>query len=432
MSWLELFIFVLGAAFLLILGGYWIAAALGVAGIIGMYVVGSTPAVMQVIGNIVWNTCNSFVLTSIPLFLFMGDIILVSGLSKNFYKGIVKFLHFIPGGLLHSNIVACAIFAAISGSSVATAAGIGSVAIPEMKRMNYNKSYIYGSLAAGGTLGILIPPSIPLIIYGSMTSVSVSKLFIAAMVPGIALAGLYIIYLLLNALVNPSKYAGVIHDASDQFSFGAAIKGIFPMVVLVVFIFGSIYSGIATPTEAAGVGSLFAIILGVIFGDLKIKKIWPAAENALKITSMIIYIMIGAQIISYFLTVTGTSRELVSWLVGLGLPSWVFLSCVYIIYIILGCFMDGNSMMYLTLPILYPVLLALGYNPIWFAIVLVVLIELGQITPPMGLNLFVIKGIDTESTLEEIINGCLPYMAIMMFFVLILSVYPTLATFVVE
>ena len=429
MTWAQLMIFLVIVAFALLMGGFWIAASLGLAGILGLFVSGSGH-IVSAIANIVWNTVNDFTLTAIPLFLFMGDIILVSGLSNNFYRGIAKFLKRIPGGLLHSNIVACAIFAAISGSSVATAAGIGSVAIPVMKERNYKREHIYGSLAAGGTLGILIPPSIPLVIYGSLTSTSVVKLFVAAMTPGLFLAGLYLLFLVVNSFIDKKGYAQVKKDDEfENISWKSALVGVFPMFLLVGLIFGSIYTGYATPTEAAGIGSFIAIVVGKIFGKLKFKQIWDAAKSSVKTTSMIVFIMLGAQIFTYVLTSTGASRAMVSWLTALGLSKWVFLIIVYIIYIFLGCFMDGNSMQFLTLPILFPVLMEYGFNPIWFGIVLVVLIELGQVTPPMGMNLFVINGIDKTSTLKEIIVGVIPYVFIMILMVAILTFFPNLVLF---
>lgn len=431
MSWVTILVFLLVVGLGLIMGGFYIAAALGLTGIIGLYVSGNA-FVVQVVGNMVWNTANNFTLTAIPLFLFMGEIILCSGLSERFYKGIVKFLRKVPGGLLHSNIVACAIFSAISGSSVATAAGIGSIAIPEMKRLNYKNEYIYGSVAAGGTLGVLIPPSIPLIIYGSLTSTSTTKLFIAAMLPGLVLAALYIIFILINSIINKKEFANVDNSHAVNVPWKDALLGVLPMVVLVVVILGSIYAGFATATEAAAIGTLIAIIIGAVFGDLTVNKIWAAARAALKTTSMILFIMIGAQFFAYVLTSTGTSRELISWLTGIGLNKWVLFVIVCAIYIVLGCFMDGNSMQYLTIPILFPVLMAYDFDPIWFGMVLVILIEMGQITPPMGMNLFVVRGIDSGSKLSEIIVGVIPYLFIMLLMIVLLCFVPEIATCMVQ
>lgn len=432
LDWSQLLIFMGFIALAFLLCGFWISGALGLAGIVGLYVSGSTN-VLHVLGNIAWNTVNDFTLTAIPLFLFMGEVILVSGLSGNFYKGVAKFLKRVPGGLLQSNIAACAIFSAISGSSVATAAGIGSVSIPIMKQTGYRNSHIYGSIAAGGTLGILIPPSIALVIYGSLTSASVVKLFIASMVPGLLLAGMYMFFLAILSIVKKEEFSQVQQDTSfGNISMKEAILGLMPMITLVGSIMGSIYTGYATPTEAAGLGSAVAIVFGFVMGDLSFKKCWPAMRNAVKTTSMILFIMLGAQIFSYVLTNSGASRSLVSWLIGIGLSKWVFLIIVYIIYIILGCFMDGNSMQYLTLPLLFPVLMAYQFDPIWFGVVLVVLIELGQITPPMGLNIFVVHGIDRDSNLGDIIQGVIPYILIMVIMVAILTFFPNIVLFAVQ
>ena len=388
MTWVQLLIFLFVVGLGLIMGGFWIAAALGLTGIFGLYISGNS-FVVQVVGNMVWNTANNFTLTAIPLFLFMGEIILHSGLSERFYKGIVKFLRKVPGGLLHSNIIACAIFSAI-------------------------------------------PPSIPLIIYGSLTTTSTTKLFMAAIVPGLVLMSLYIAFLIVNSIIHRSEFANVDNSNAVNVSWKEALLGVLPMVVLVLVILGSIYTGIATATEAAALGTAFSIAIGFIFGDLKIKRIWESAVTALKTTSMILFIMIGAQFFAYVLTSTGTSRELISWLVGIGLNKWVLFGIICVIYIILGCFMDGNSMQYLTIPILFPVLMEYGFDPIWFGIVLVILIEMGQITPPMGMNLFVIRGIDKTSDLTEIIRGVIPYLFIMLLMIVILAFFPDLAHLLVH
>lgn len=431
MTWALVFILLMLFVLVFIMAGLWVACALSMAGLLGLIITGNI-GFLKVIGNITWNTANDFTLTAIPLFFLMGEVILLSNVSSNFYKSIAKFLKKVPGGLLHSNILACGIFSAISGSSVATAAAIGSVAIPDQKKMNYKKKYIYGTIAAGGTLGILIPPSIALIIYGSLTNTSVAKLFTASMVPGIVLMIIYMIYTLINSIIFKEDFKNISIDMFDDISFAMAMKGILPLFLLIIIVLGGIYSGILTPTEAAGIGVTASIVIAKYFGEFNLKKLKKALLSSVQNTCMIIFIMIGAQILSYALSVSGTTRAMVSWMTNLGLTKMGLLVIVYFIYIILGCFVESNSMQYLTIPVLFPVLREYGIDPIWFGVTLVVLIELGQITPPMGINLFVIKGIDKESNLGEIIQGTIPYMFLMLLMVIILTVFPQLATFLIK
>lgn len=430
MAWGLIIVLCFGLFAVFALPGMWISGSLGIAGILGMQL--TDLSANQAIANCVWKLCLDFALTAVPLFLLMGEVIIEGDVSKRFYKGLAKYLRHIPGGLLHSNVVACAIFAAISGSSPATAAAIGSVAVPEMNKVGYKGKYTYGSIAAGGTLGILIPPSIALIIYGSLCSESVTKLFTASMIPGLILAAIYLIYLWITAMINKKDFADVNWDMYEDVSHGEAAKGVLPLVLMVAIVLGSIYTGVATPTEAAGLGAFVAIIIGFAFGSLTIKKIWISLGKAAKTTAMIMFIIMGASLFSYVMSSTNATAMMVEWLVDMNLSRGMLLAIVYIMYIILGCFIDGTSMMYLTLPVLYPIMMAYGFNSIWFAVVLVVLIEMGMITPPMGLNLFVVKGIDPKARLSEVIKGSVPYMLLMLLMVLILTFFPEIATFIVE
>lgn len=426
MTWNVLFAIMIACTFVLLLSGYWIGAGLTSVGIIGLIVSGYAKNFI-VLGNLAWNTSNSYTLTSIPLFVLMGEIILHSGMSRNFYLGVTKVAKRLPGGMLIANIISCAIFSAISGSSVATAAAIGSAAIPEQKRLHYRDRYICGSLAVGGTLGILIPPSIALIIYGNLTATSIVTLFKVAMVPGLILAALYILLNIGIAVIKKEDFANVDMSLLADMAWKDAILGILPMVLLIGGVLGGIYSGVTTPTEAASVGVILALILAKVFGEVKWNSMKKAMLSATKTTAMLVYIMLGAQAISYVWTATGTTAELVSWMVGLGFSKWGFFIVVCIIYLILGCFVESNSMQYLTLPVLFPVIVEYGFDPIWFGVVLVILLELGQITPPMGINLFVIQGIDKQTPLIEIIKGVLPYIAVMAIMIAILCVFPGLA-----
>jgi len=280
-------------------------------------------------------------------------------------------------------------------------------------------------------LGILIPPSIALIIYGALTTTSVAKLFTAAMVPGLILASIYMVYIFFNSIINKKDFENVDYGQSNEISYALALKGILPLLLLIVIVLGGIYTAVMTPTEAAAAGVTASIIIAKVFGEFNFKKYKEALLKSIRNTSMLIFIMVGAQALSYTLSVSGATRGMVSWVTGLELATLTLLIMIYCLYIVLGCFVESNSMQYLTIPVLFPILKAYGVDPIWFGVVLVVLIELGQITPPVGINLFVISGIDPESRLTEIIRGVIPYVFLMLVIVAILTAFPRLATFLV-
>lgn len=430
MEWYAIIGICVGIFALLAIPGAWIAISLGVAGIVSILIL--NPTGTQVIANCVWKLCTDFTLTAIPLFLVMGEIIIESGVSKRFYKGLAKYLKHVPGGLLHSNVVACGIFAAISGSSPATAAAIGGVAIPEMDALGYKPQYTYGSIAAGGTLGILIPPSIALIVYGSLCSESVTKLFTAAFVPGFVLLTIYIVYLLLVALIRKDDFKDVDWSVYEDISHKEAAIGIVPLAIMILVVLGCIYAGVATPTEAAAVGALISVAIGVCFGSLNWKSLWVALKKAARTTSMILFIILGANIFSYVMSSTQATLAMVTWLTNMNFSKVQLLAMVYIMYIILGCFLEGTSMQYLTLPVLYPVMINYGFDGIWFGVVLVILMELGMLTPPMGMNLFIVKGIAKNSKMVDIVKGSFPYVLLMLLMILILTFFPQLATFAIK
>jgi len=432
MEWYMLLILFFFVLFIFLIPGFWIAISLGVTGIIALFFTGHIQFLGSV-SEIVWNTSNNFIITAIPLFLFMGELVLRSELSEKFYISIGQLLCKIPGNLLHANIIACAIFAALSGSSVATAAAIGTIAIPQMKKVGYDRKLIYGSLAAGGTLGILIPPSISLILYGALTEQSVVKLFTAGIVPGILLTILFLFYTGFKSLKNFkqtnqsfNQKQNLYNGSQLIFSFSKCIKNILPMVLLIILVLGSLYGGYATPTEAAGIGVFFSLIFGFVFGKLNKSRIIEALGEAVKTTSMIIFIMIGAQIFSFSLLSLGINRNLIIWVKNAFSSPYSLLIVIYISYIILGCFIDGNSIVFLTVPLFYPLVINAGFDPIWFGIVMVILIELGLITPPLGLNLFVIEGVDKEARINEVIQGSIPYMLLMLLMLAILTIFPKL------
>ena len=426
MSWEVTFLLVVGLLLVLLLSGLWIAFGLGLAGIIVLLLHGGPPALAP-LGYVSWNTVESFVLTSVPLFILMGELILRAGLSENFYRSMGLWVHGVKGGLLQSNIVACAVFAAVSGSSVATAAAIGTVAIPEMSRRGYEPKILFGSLAAGGTLGILIPPSIPMIIYGAMVEQSVERLFIAGVLPGIVMSLIFMAYIWVRVAVTPS----LVPPAEARPTWGerfSSLAGVAPMFLLILLVLGSIWLGYATPTEAAAVGASAAMVLALASRRLSWRVFAGSVTSTIRTTCMVLFIIVGAQILTYALVKTGASRALTAWVVDLGLSKWILFAIVTVLYIFLGCIIDGVSMMVLTLPILYPIIIAAVFDPIWFGIALVILIELGNVTPPVGLNMFVIHGISGGRPIGEVIWGSLPFGILMLVVLALIGIFPGLVS----
>lgn len=424
MTWEATFLLVVGLLLGLLLSGLWIAFGLGMAGIIVLLLHGGPPALAP-LGYVSWNTVESFVLTSVPLFILMGELILRAGLSDSFYRSMGLWFQGLKGGLLQSNIIACAIFAAVSGSSVATAAAIGTVAIPEMRRRGYEPKILFGSLAAGGTLGILIPPSIPMIIYGAMVEQSVERLFIAGVLPGIVMSLIFMAYIWVRVAFAPD----LVPPAEERPTWGERFRGlagVLPMLLLILLVLGSIWLGYATPTEAAAVGAAAATALAVASRRLSRRVFVESVTSTVQTTCMVLFIILGAQVLTYALVKTGASRALTAWVVDLGLSRWVLFAIVTLLYIFLGCIIDGVSMMVLTLPILYPIIIAAGFDPIWFGIALVILIELGNVTPPVGLNMFVIHGLSGGRPIGEVIWGSLPFGVLMLVVLALISVFPGL------
>ena len=410
----------------LLASGVWIAFALALTGVIGLMLYSGTGAFHN-LGVIMWNSSNSFTLTAIPLFLFMGEVILKSGLSNEFYRGLSVVLYRLPGGLIHSNIMGCAVFSAISGSSVATAAAIGTAAVPELRRRGYSDHLTLGSLAAGGTLGILIPPSIVMIIYGDMVQESVAKLFVAGIVPGAILVVMFMAYIIISVIRNRSLAPAEKMDGSFGDRIGQFI-GSWPVMALMVFILGGIYVGLTTPTEAAALGAAGSVLIGLVKRRLTWRILAESLLSAVKVTVMILFIYEGAQVFSFALVHSGVSRGLVAAVTHMNLTPGLFLLFIVMLYLVLGCFIDGISMMILTLPLLYPIITEMGFNPIWFGVIMTILIEMGQITPPMGVNLFTIHGIAEGTTVSEVVKACIPYWAMLLGTVGLIALIPGLTT----
>lgn len=424
--WLQVLFFLFGLMLTLLFAGVPVAAALALAAIVSSYTFLGTSGILKYVA---WSATSNFILTAIPLFILMGEVVLQSGLASHLYDGVSTWVRKIPGGLLHSNIVSCSIFAAISGSSVATAATIGTVAIPEEEKRGYEYSIVVGSLAAGGTLGILIPPSIDMIIYGAMTSTSVGQLFIAGIFPGIMVASLFMLYMGIRARLQP-KIAPT--DTSKRLSSReilTSFKQVWPVLLLMSIIMVGIYLGIMTPTEAAAVSAVTALIIALSLRLLTWQKFKNILFRAIRLNAMLVFIFIGAQMASATLAALHVAEELSSFIVSLGWPRLAVLVSIYGMYFALGCVLDALAMLLITLPIVFPVIVNLGYDPVWFAVALVIMIEVAMITPPVGMNLYVIHGLNPEHHISEVIKGAVPFFLILLVAVAIITMFPEIALF---
>ena len=407
--------------FLLVIGMP-VAFTLSVAGILGIIQFVDVSFLSQV-PVIAYKTLDSYVLTSVPLYILMSQIMLTGRVGSGLFELGSKWMGHLPGGLGIATIFACAIFAAISGSSVATAVTIGAMAIPEMLKRGYDRKLVVGSVAAGGTLGILIPPSIPMILYGTITDESVGKLFMSGVVPGALLTVLFICYIVFASWDKPREPRS--SHAEKMKSLHENIWGLF----LPVIIIGGIYTGIFTPTEAAAVGTVYALaITFFVYRSVTIQDMPAILRATIKTSCMIFSIMIGAMLFGYILTILQVPQALMRLVTEGDLNRWIVMLGINIMLLILGCVLETVSIILITLPMLYPIIKALGFDPIWFNVVLLINMELALITPPVGMNLFVIKGISEDSSIQDIIAGAAPFAAIMVFEILLLCFVPEIAT----
>lgn len=377
------------------------------------------------IGDIFWQNSIEFLLVAIPMFILMGEILLRSGITERMYEGMVQWLGWLPGGLMHSNIGACALFAATSGSSVATAATIGTVALPEVEKRHYNERLFLGTIAAGGTLGILIPPSINLIIYGLLTDTSVPELYLAGFIPGLMLAGLFMVTVAVACFFKP-EWDG---DPEPQ-DWGRKIRslsGLLPPLAIFMVVVGSIYAGVATPTEGASLGVIASLGLAAANRTLTIPMLKRAIEGTMRTTSMIMLIILAAIFLNFILAAVGLTSQLTDFVTGLGLTPMQTMLMIIGFYIVLGCFMETLSMLLTTAPLIAPVVVSLGFDPVWFGVLLMVLLEAALITPPIGINLYVVQGIRKKGGLNDVMIGTLPFVIAMFAMIGLLLVFPDLA-----
>lgn len=421
--WAVATLVIFGMVFLFLFIGMPVAGGLGIAAIIGGIIFLGK---FGIAAYVPWEVGDSFVLTAIPLFIFMGEVLLRSGLSIRLYDGAAAVLGRLPGGLLHANIGSCAIFAAISGSSLATAATIGTVALPELEKRGYENKIACGSLAAGGTLGILIPPSISMIIIGAMTEQSIAKLFIAGVFPGIMLVGLFMSYIVVRVIIQPQLAPPF--ETIPLKRRALNIIRMWPVMVIMLFVLGGIYLGVTTPTEAAAVGAFMAMVFALIYRKLNWLTLKASMLGAVKITAMLLFIIVGAMILSGMLGLLKVPFKMVAWVASLPFPPLAILIGIYIMYLFLGCFLDGLALVVLTVPIVFPIIRELGFDTVWFAVALVILVECCLLTPPVGTNVYVIHGLRPGRPMSEVILGAMPFFFMMLVGLAIITAFPQIAT----
>ena len=411
--------------FLILGSGVWIGLTLSGVAWIGMQLFASRPA-GDAMAVTIWGSASSWTLTALPLFIWMGEILFRTRLSQDMFKGLSPWVQALPGRLLHTNVVGCTIFAAVSGSSAATCATIGKMTLPELTRRGYPPHMIVGTLAGASTLGLLIPPSIIMIVYGVMAEVSISRLFIAGVLPGILLAALFSGYIMLWAWRHPDQIPSADARMSLREKFSAS-RSLIPVVLLIAGVLGSIYTGFATATEAAAVGVVGALLLSATQGSLSWQSFKDALMGATRLYCMIGLILAGAAFLTLSMGYIGLPRHLAEWIATLGLSQGQLLLALAVFFIILGCFLDGISMVVLTMGVIMPTIQAAGIDPIWFGIFIVVVVEMAQITPPVGFNLFVLQGM-TGKELPWIAKVAAPMFALMCVAVLLLYLFPGIIT----
>jgi tripartite ATP-independent transporter DctM subunit len=386
------------------------------------------PARIGPMADLVWSTSNNYVLISMPLFILLGELMMRSGITERMYETLSMWINHVPGRLLHTNIAASALFAATSGSSVATAATIGTVAIPALKSRRYDDRICLGSLAAGGTLGILIPPSLNMIIYGVMTDTSIGRLFIAGIVPGLLLAGCFMLIIAAFAIARPDIAPFRPEDVKPMRERLAAIPAIIPPLLIVLGVTGTIYFGLATPTEAAAVGVLVALVLAAYFRRLSTDVLSKTFLSTMRTTGMVMLIILAAFLMNFVIALLGIPQDIAAWVKAQGLGPIGVLWLLLLIYMILGCFLEGLSMMITTIPITAPLVINLGVDPVWFGIFIVLVTELALITPPVGINLYVVQGIRTDGgSIADVIVGAFPFVVTLILFTILMIYFPQIA-----
>ena len=423
---LYLTVIFLFTLFFLLGSGVWIALSLIGVAFVGMELFTNRPA-GDVMITTIWTTASSWSLTALPLFIWMGEILYRTKLSEDLFKGLAPWMNNLPGRLLHTNIVGCTFFAAVSGSSAATLTTVGKMSVPELRKRNYPEQLIIGTLAGSSTLGLMIPPSLTLIVYGVTINESVVQLFMAGVFPGLVLALLFMLYVGIWAIINRKSM-----PAKDpELSFFQKMKNsrfLFPIFGLISFVIGSMYLGWATPTEAAAFGVLGGLFLSSLQGSLNLKTFTDSLLGATKTSCMIAFILAGGAFLTLSMGFTGLPRSIAEWIGSLGLTNFELLMCLMVFYIVLGCFLDGISSIVLTMAVVEPMIRKAGIDVIWFGIFLTVLVEMAQITPPVGFNLFVLQGM-TKHNMVYLAKAAFPMFMMMVVMIFVLIYFPELATY---
>ena len=406
--------------FVLLAMGVWVAPALIGVGIVGMWFAGAPGG--SILATSSWATSASWTMTALPLFIWMGEILFRTRLSDDMFAGLAPWVERLPGRLLHVNVFGCGIFAAVSGSSAATAATIGRISLPELKSRGYPESLSLGSLAGSGTLGLLIPPSIIMIVYGVAAQVSVARLFIAGVLPGLMLVTLFSGYIMVWSLLNKNR----IPAAGATMAFGArlwATRRLLPVVLLIGAVIGSIYAGIATATEAAAIGVLGSLIIAAASGMLSRQTLVDSLLGAVRTSTMIFFILLGAAFLTSAMSFTGLPAALAAWIADANMPAWALIAALTLLFIVLGCFLDGISIVLLTTSVILPAVQAAGIDLLWFGIFIVLVVEMAQITPPVGFNLFVVQNL-TGKDIFTVARAAFPFFILMVVAVVLVTVFP--------
>ena len=415
---------VFGILFLTLASGIWVGFSLFIVGFMGMVLFGTLPAGNNMASSL-WATCEKWEYVALPLFILMGEILYRSGISEKLFKSLVPWLYRLPGGLLLMNIISCTLFAAVSGSSAATTATVGRITLAEFDKLGYDKRLAMGSLAGAGTLGFLIPPSLIMIVYAILAEVSIGKMFMAGILPGLLLAGIYSSYIIYRGIRNP----GIAPRTQESYSWKerlVGLKDIAPVLILILMVLGSIYGGIATPTEAAALGVFGAAIFAYINRRMNKKIMFECLIGAVKTNAMIMLIVVGAGFLSRVMGFLGIPAAITTAITELNLSPYTLMLLLGGFYILLGCLLDGFSIVVMTLPIALPMVVAVGFDPIWFGIYLILMVEVSQITPPVGFNLFVIQGL-TGEPIVQIAKYAFPFFLLMLFTTAIITIFPEIA-----
>jgi C4-dicarboxylate transporter DctM subunit len=420
---------ILGCIFLLILltSSMPVAFVMAAVGTIGFAIIVSPCASFSMLTTDLYETFSSYSLTVIPLFVFMGQIAFHAGISRRLFDAAYKWLGHLPGGLAMSTVGACTAFGAICGSGPATAATMASVALPEMKRYNYDMELGCGAVASGGSLGMLIPPSVVFIVYAILTEQSIGKLFIAGILPGLLIATLFCLTIYANCKLHPQLGpAGPSFSWMEKF---ASLRGITETLLLFVLVMGGMFLGFFTPTEAAAVGAMGSLIIALAERQMTWKALAQALKETMRTSCMVMIIVAGAVVFGHFLAVSRIPFELASWLAGLPLPGWIVMGFIILFFLVAGCFVDALALILLTIPIFYPVVMGLHYHPIWFGVIIVVVTQMGVISPPVGVNVYVVSGIERDIPLQKIFKGAIPFLVALILAAIILMAFPQISLF---